>query len=164
MVEAASPPEPPTPTPARRSGWFGRAAFGAAGVFCVGLAALAALLPLIPAFPFLAAAVACFAKSSPRLRDWLVNNKWLGPYVTGQGDPKAFSPGAKVLTILILWVLAVLVGAFLLDGFFWRCGLVMTVLTFTIQILLVKPKKKPAAAALAAGPPDDGGVRRKGAR
>ena len=135
----------------RRPGCFGRVFFGAAGVFCLGLAALAAIIPLIPAFPFLAGAAACFAKSSPRFRDWLVNNKWLGPYLTGEGDAKAFSPGAKALTILILWVVGAVVGAFLLDGFFWRCGVVMTLLTLTIQILRVKPKKRPAAAALPPG-------------
>jgi hypothetical protein len=137
----------------RRPGCFARLFFGAAGVFCLGLAALAAIIPLIPAFPFLAGAAACFAKSSPRFRDWLVNNKWLGPYLTGEGDAKAFSPGAKALTILILWVVGAVVGAFLLDGFFWRCGLVVTVLTLTIQILRVKPKMRPAAAALPPGAP-----------
>jgi len=138
----------PLEPPAKRPGWFARFFFGAAGLFFLGLAALAALLPLIPAAPFLALAVTAFANASPRFRDWLVNNKWLGPYLTGQGDAKRFSPGAKALTILILWLAAALIGAFLLDGFFWRCGLIMTVLTLTVQILLIKPRKTPVAGAL----------------
>ena len=132
---------------AKRPGCFGRVFFGAAGVFFVFLGVIAALVPLIPAPPFFIAAVGCFAKSSPRFKNWLVNNKWFGPYFGGQGDPKAFTAGGKAIALLILWAAAIVLGIFVFDGIFWRCGLVMTVITFTIYIILLKPPKRPAAAA-----------------
>lgn len=140
----------------KRPGCFGRVFFGAAGVFFVFLAIIAAIVPLIPAPPFFLAAVGCFAKSSPRFKNWLVNNKWFGPYFGGEGDPKAFTAGGKALALLILWAVALILGLFVFDGLFWRCGLVMTVITFTIYIILLKPPKRPAAAArdvAALGPP-----------
>lgn len=51
------------------------------GIFFVGLAALGAVLPLLPTTPFLLVAAACFAKSSPRLYNMLLQNKVFGPLI-----------------------------------------------------------------------------------
>lgn len=49
------------------------------GWLCVLLAVLGALLPLLPTTPFLILALACFAESSPRFHQMLLNHRWFGP-------------------------------------------------------------------------------------
>jgi hypothetical protein len=39
------------------------------------------LLPLLPTTPFLLLSAYCFSKSSKRLHDWLLNNRWFGPAI-----------------------------------------------------------------------------------
>ena len=49
------------------------------GVFFVGLGVLGVLLPGIPTTPFILLASGCFAKSSPKLYNWLNNHSIFGP-------------------------------------------------------------------------------------
>ena len=53
------------------------------------LGAIGAVLPLLPAFPFLLLSTVCYAKSSERLHNWLINTKLyknnLDSYVQGKG-------------------------------------------------------------------------------
>lgn len=48
------------------------------GWFFVAVGAVGAVLPLLPTTPFLILALACFAKSSPRFHQMLLNNRWFG--------------------------------------------------------------------------------------
>lgn len=58
-----------------------RAALVGAGLLALLLALLGAVLPGLPTTPFILLAAACFAKASPRLHQWLVQHRWLGPMV-----------------------------------------------------------------------------------
>lgn len=51
-----------------------RAAYLAAGFAFVGLAALGALLPVLPSTPLVLLAAACFARSSERFYNWVMNH------------------------------------------------------------------------------------------
>ncbi|HEC73902.1 MAG TPA: DUF454 domain-containing protein [Methylophaga aminisulfidivorans] len=49
------------------------------GWLCISLAIIGAILPLMPTTIFLIIALACFAESSPRFHQMLLENKWFGP-------------------------------------------------------------------------------------
>lgn len=49
------------------------------GWLCISLAIIGAILPLMPTTIFLILALACFAESSPRFHQMLLENKWFGP-------------------------------------------------------------------------------------
>lgn len=58
-----------------------RALWFIAGMLCLFLGAIGIVLPILPTTPFLLAAAACFCKSSSRMYNWLLNNRWFGEYI-----------------------------------------------------------------------------------
>lgn len=49
------------------------------GVLALTMGTIGLFLPLVPTVPFLLLAAFCFARSSQRLHDWLVNHPTFGP-------------------------------------------------------------------------------------
>ena len=66
-----------------------RIAFVVLGCVSLVLAVIGVVLPILPTVPFLALAAFCFAKSSDRLNNWLINTKFyqnnLADFKTGKG-------------------------------------------------------------------------------
>jgi uncharacterized membrane protein YbaN (DUF454 family) len=88
----------------------------------LGLAALALgtaglVLPLLPTTPFMLLAAACFAKSSPRLHDWLISHRLFGPAIRDWRDYRAISPKAKRMA---LTAMTAALGLSLMLGLGWR--------------------------------------------
>ncbi|NOQ94794.1 MAG: DUF454 family protein, partial [Methylophaga sp.] len=48
------------------------------GLLFLALGIIGAVLPILPTTPFLILALACFANSSPRFHQMLLNNRWFG--------------------------------------------------------------------------------------
>ena len=63
-----------------------RVAFMTLGCISLALAVFGVVLPILPTVPFLALAAFCFAKSSDRLNNWLINTKF---YQNNLADFKA---------------------------------------------------------------------------
>ena len=94
-----------------------RIAFIVLGCLSLVLAVLGVVLPILPTVPFLALAAFCFAKSSDRLNNWLINTKF---YQNNLADFKA-GKGMTVKTkvrILVTVTLVMVVGliAMLMKG------------------------------------------------
>lgn len=85
------------------------------GVFCVGLAILGAILPILPTTVFLIMATACFAKSSPRMQQKLLNNKIFGPLIYEWQQHRSIPRKAKKIALLMI-VLSVVWSAYLLQN------------------------------------------------
>ncbi|MCL5877899.1 MAG: YbaN family protein [Candidatus Bathyarchaeota archaeon] len=74
-----------------------------AGLICVGLGTIGMVLPLLPTTPFLLAAAACFCKSSTRMYNWLLNNKWFGEYIRNYKEGRGLPIKTKVTALTVLW-------------------------------------------------------------
>jgi len=68
----------------------------------VGLGLVGAFLPLLPTTPFLLLALACFARSSPSVHDWLINHRTLGPYIIDWERDRSIPLSAKVASVTMM--------------------------------------------------------------
>lgn len=94
------------------------------GVF-LGLGLLGVVLPVLPTTPFLLLAAGCFAKSSPRLHDWLLRHPALGPPIRNWEENGAISRGAKRLAV---GSMTAVLGLSLLFGLSWKLLLAQALL------------------------------------
>jgi uncharacterized protein len=108
-----------------------RVLFAAAGLVLVGLGVLGILLPGLPATPFLLLAAYCFARSFPRLHEWLVTHPWFGPYIRGARAGWRIPRRQAWQTIALLW-LSMGITAWLTDRWWLRALLLSIALGVTI--------------------------------
>lgn len=100
------------------------------GYLFVGLGFVGAFLPVLPTVPFLILAVACFARSSPRLETWLMSHPRFGPALVRWRERGAIPRRTKIVactcmaaSYTVFWVgtrpsplMAGLVAALMLTG------------------------------------------------
>ena len=106
----------------------------AIGFFATGLAVIGIFLPLVPTVPLLLLATACFARSSERFHDWLINHRKLGPmiqgYLSGQGIPLR----AKITAIGLIW-LAIPISVLVVQPLWLKSLLIIIGLCVTLYLL-----------------------------
>ncbi len=73
------------------------------GTLSLILGILGIFLPLLPTTPFLLLTAALYFKGSPQLYHWLLNHKYLGPYIRNFRENKAIPLRAKIISISLLW-------------------------------------------------------------
>lgn len=84
------------------------------GLLCVGLALVGVVLPLLPTVPFLLLAAFFFARSSPRLHNWLLSHPQFGPMIEDWMRSGAISPRGKrwaTLSVAAVFGLSLILGA-----------------------------------------------------
>ena len=99
-----------------------------------GLAVIGIFLPLLPTVPLLLLAAACFARSSERFHNWLLNHQKLGPmihcYLNGQGVPLR----AKITAIGLIWF-SISISVFFINPFWLKFLLVIIGFSVTLYLL-----------------------------
>lgn len=74
------------------------------GLIAVVLGTIGVVVPLLPTTPFLLLAAACFARSSERFYDWLMNMPVLGQYIRDYRAGKGIPVRVKVTALTVLWI------------------------------------------------------------
>ena len=74
------------------------------GTISLALGILGIFLPLLPTTPFLLLTAALYFKGSPRLYNWFLNHKYLGPYIRNFRENKAIPLRAKIISVSLLWI------------------------------------------------------------
>ena len=74
------------------------------GTLSLGLGLLGVFVPLLPTTCFLLLAAWCYARSSQRLYDRLLNARLIGPYLQRYRDSKVIPPRVKVAALVMMWI------------------------------------------------------------
>lgn len=92
-------------------GRIGKAVWFTLGIACLIIAYIGVITPGIPWSTPAVAAAFCFAKSSKRWHDWIMNHKLFGPFLSNWKDKRVFPTKGKwvmVITmdisLVVLWI------------------------------------------------------------
>ena len=80
-----------------------RALFVALGVLCVVIGVAGVFLPGVPTTEFIIAASYLFARSSPRLEEWLEGNRCFGPVLRRFRETRGMGRKTKALALAWMW-------------------------------------------------------------
>ena len=120
---------------------FAKFLYFTAGTTCLVLGIIGIVLPILPTTPFLLLAAACYARSSERVYNWLLNNRILGTYIRNYREGKGMPIKLKIFTITLLWI-TILISVFFIQILWVRILLIIIACAVTIHIILIRPKKR----------------------
>lgn len=104
------------------------------GCLCVVLGVVGLFVPMMPGVVFLLIAAWCFARSSDRFHDWLLNHRYLGPQIQAWHSGRGFERKLRRKILLIMWASMTL--SMVLIGNAWAAlGLVLCGSATTAYIL-----------------------------
>jgi uncharacterized protein len=86
-----------------------------AGTFSLALGAIGLFLPILPTTPFLLLSAACYMRSSERLHDWLINNRWFGEYIKNYQAGKGIPMKTKIIALSVMWLAIIYSTCFVVD-------------------------------------------------
>jgi uncharacterized membrane protein YbaN (DUF454 family) len=113
-----------------------------AGILCVALGLLGIFLPLLPTTPFMLLAAACFAQSSPRFHNALLDSRMFGPMIKQWQEQRSIPKKAKHRAIFLIVV------AFTISiVFFIQDSVVRALLAATAAALIVFLLRIPSCEA-----------------
>lgn len=103
------------------------------GWLAIVLGVLGIFLPLLPTTPFLLLAAGCFARSSERFYQWLVEHPRLGPWFRGYLDGQGIPLKAKLYSIALMWI-SIGISCWIVPILWARLGMLLTAVLVTIWI------------------------------
>lgn len=112
-----------------------------AGSLALVLGAIGIIVPILPTTPFLLLSAACYAKSSHRFYNWLLNNRLFGLYIKNYREGNGVPVRIKIFTISLLWVTIILSIIYASENNFVRLILLLIAILVSIHIILIKPRK-----------------------
>ena len=115
-----------------------RAMLITSGTIFLGLGLIGIFIPILPTTPFLLLAAACYARSSQRFYNWLMNNRWFGNYIKNYREGRGIPLKFKILTISLLWLTILNSIYFVINNFLIEIILIIIATGVTIHILTIK--------------------------
>lgn len=100
------------------------------GLIFTALGIAGAVLPLLPTTPFLLVAVFCFARSSDRFYNWLINQKIYKEYVENFYLHRGYTLQQKIKILISLYIV-IGFSIYMVDVLTVRVGLIIMVIIQT---------------------------------
>ncbi|MDD2504006.1 MAG: YbaN family protein [Clostridia bacterium] len=104
-----------------------------ASIFVV-IGTIGIFVPLLPTTPFLLLSVYFYTNSSYKRLKWLLNNRYLGPYIHDYISKKRIPLRLKIKTISLLWITLAIGFFFATDNLHVRLFLIAVGIGVSIHI------------------------------
>ena len=138
-------PEPKTATKTSTRQKIMRIVLFAVGSVSLVLGAIGIVLPVLPTTPFLLLALACYFRSSQRMTNWMLTNKYFGKYIKNYREGKGIPLKTKIFAISLLWITIVYSAFFIVP--IWIVQIILFAVAATVTLHLVRLPTYNAAAA-----------------
>lgn len=112
------------------------------GTIALGVGMIAVFIPVVPTTPLLLVAAACYAHSSERMYNWLINNRLTGKHVRDMKLGRGISLRLKLGTLVLAWVMLGSVILFTVESM-WLKGVLLGVLLLK-TVVMARIKTAPA--------------------
>jgi len=117
-----------------------RVLFFIAGSICLALGIIGIVLPILPTTPFLLLAAACYANSSEKAYNWMLNNKVFGKYIRDYREGKGLPVKIRIITITLLWI-TIIISIIFIKILWVQVLLLIIAILVSIHVALIRPKK-----------------------
>ena len=77
------------------------------GIIVMSVGFIGVVVPGLPTTPLMILAAACFAKSSQRFYDWIINNKLFGKHVINYREGKGIPKKVKPVILVTMWIFVI---------------------------------------------------------
>ena len=116
-----------------------------AGTISVALGVIGIFLPLMPTTVFLLLAAACYARSSERFYQRLINHRYLGSYIRNSREGRGMRRRDKAITLVLLWVGIGATMIFSVQAVWLRLLLAVIAVSVTVHVVRI-PALRPAVS------------------
>ena len=111
------------------------------GSICLALGVIGIFLPLLPTTPFLLLSAALYVRSSDKLYQWLIHQKYLGEYIRNFREHKAIPLRAKIISITMVWITLTYCALAIADEVWLKAIFQVLAISVTWHILSYKTLK-----------------------
>ena len=111
------------------------------GSICLALGVIGIFLPLLPTTPFLLLSAALYVRSSDKLYQWLIHQKYLGEYIRNFREHKAIPLRAKIISITMVWITLTYCALAIADEVWLKAIFLVLAISVTWHILSYKTLK-----------------------
>lgn len=112
------------------------------GTLSVVLGIIGIFLPLLPTTPFLLLSSWCFVRSSDKMNQRLMHNKYLGPYIANYKSKRGITKRNKIYSLLFLYVTLGISFIYGPDYWWLKSGLAFIGIAVSVHILRFKTLPK----------------------
>jgi uncharacterized membrane protein YbaN (DUF454 family) len=115
-----------------------------AGSISLFLGVIGIFLPILPTTPFLLLTAACYMRSSERMHNWLLNNRWFGEYIRNYQAGRGIPLKTKIIAIAAMWItMSISIILVARDIVIMQVALIIIASAVTIHIIRLPTFKKP---------------------
>ncbi len=111
------------------------------GSICLALGVIGIFLPLLPTTPFLLLSAALYVRSSERLYQWLIHQKYLGDYIRNFREHRAIPLRAKILSVSMVWITLIYCATTVSEAIWVKILFIALAISVTWHILSYKTLK-----------------------
>ena len=111
------------------------------GSICLALGVIGIFLPLLPTTPFLLLSAALYVRSSDRLYQWLIHQKYLGDYIRNFREHRAIPLRAKILSVSMVWITLIYCATTVSEAIWVKILFIALAISVTWHILSYKTLK-----------------------